>query len=69
MPWALIHGNSGFIPMKRHWVEGCHDLVCILKEFLTGTPLVVQRLRLRTPSEEEAWIQSLVRDLDPIHLK
>ena len=52
--------------MKRHWVEGCHDLVCILKEFLTGIPLVVQRLRLRTPSEEEAWIQ---QDLDPIHLK
>ena len=48
--------------------QGCHEQLCSLctaQECLIGTSLVVQSLRLRAPSAEGAWVQSLFRKLDP----
>ena len=73
VPLALEEGSllfsSGYTSLNcKHTIlslgESYQDTAHSVKNLSAETSLVVQRLRLRVPMQG-AWVQSLVRELDP----
>ena len=73
LPLALEEGSllflSGCTSLRcKHTAlslgESYQDAAQSVKNLSSGTSLVVQRLRLQVPMQG-AWVQSLVRELDP----